>query len=183
MRRDSKRALMPAGDPFLERSEYATTTSLVRSSAVGPSPPELTTRSTRLRSVNDSTGEIRAIVAEYGLPDVDPGLVQMLGKKQRVGIQAKRCEQFAANREDLQPSQSSITSVAGRVKTPCNHDVTVNGHHDIIADDADAAVQPFDPRRPGFDDVEHAEDQKAEDRARKLTGRNASDQQRRRLRP
>ena len=78
------------------------TTSRVRSSSVGPSPPVRISKSLRPSASDDDRLQDAAVVAGNRLPlQVDPDLVETLGDEERIRIDVSRRQHLAADCNDF----------------------------------------------------------------------------------
>ncbi len=76
--------------------------SRVGSSRVGPRPPVTTARSARAADLLDRRPDVRAAVADGGVPDdVEAEQLELFGEKRRVRVGDAPGHQLAADREDL----------------------------------------------------------------------------------
>ena len=83
------------------RPSTSATTSRVTSSSVGPSPPHTTTRSASPgQSAARALSTARSSPATLLNTTSMPARVELLGDEQRVGVEPRRLEQLAADRDD-----------------------------------------------------------------------------------
>src|SRR4029453_15967287 len=95
-------------------------------------------------------GRLVYSVADDGLqPDVVADGVQPLGDEQRVRVDAKRRQHFAADRQDA--GLQAITRLPDYPITQCERDaqcqVRVDRRHRVVGHDADPAVQTLETIR------------------------------------
>ena len=84
------------------RSSASATHSRVRSSSVGPRPPESMTMSARRSAIWMASTRCRAIVADDGLEgDGDAQIVEARGEVEGVGVLAMRCEHLGTDGDDF----------------------------------------------------------------------------------
>ena len=154
------------------RRATSATASRVTSSSVGPRPPVRMTRSARSSARRKCSATSRrssptTVFARSSMPSDG----ETVGEEQRVGIEPRRAEQLAADRDDFGGAQRRVraahaTHPGSSAHQQAQRQVRVDRRHRIVGHDAEAAVQRLEPARgKRLDDVEDPEEDEAGERA------------------
>ena len=176
LRKNARIVSSTAGSSRCARPKACASTAEVRSSRVGPRPPDTSTMSLRSRRALERVDHVRRIVAHRGVVvRLDVEAEQLLGEERLVGVDDLAAQQLVADREDLRLHRDTASRRAASTSAAKHAGDDIVEHHACAS--REAPLRPaHGPRLP---DIEHPErDESGHEPERRAQGRRIAEQRR-----